>query len=345
MSVYKDESEVSEGISSDPHGVAFRNIIKRLIYDNLSRQLNISLPWGTLTGIRPVKLFMQGVRDGLSDDEIKERIRREYLVSDKRLELGLSIAKREQAILDTFRDNNGYSLYLGIPFCPTTCLYCSFTSYPISAYRGLVKDYIQALEKEIDYVAMESEKNHMVPDTVYIGGGTPTTLSPDELYEIIDKLYNKLDLSRVREFTVEAGRPDSITEEKLSVLKELGVTRISINPQTMNEKTLRVIGRAHSISDVYRAFELAKKAGFDNINTDLILGLPGESTEDIKYTLEKIAELSPQSVTLHSMAIKRAAGMHEFLKANPDIKSINTPEMAEEADLKMREAGLFPYYL
>ncbi|MCR4739853.1 MAG: coproporphyrinogen dehydrogenase HemZ [Lachnospiraceae bacterium] len=342
---YRDESPETPADFDDPHGAQYRSIIKRLIYRNLRKKTDIRLPWGTLTGIRPVKLFMKGLEDGLSDEDIKARIRDEYLVSDTRLELGLSIAKTEKKILDPFLHRNGYSLYLGIPFCPTTCLYCSFTSYPISAYGNLADAYIKALKKEIDYVAEESEKNRMISDTVYIGGGTPTTLSPKQLSDLLSYLRNKLDLSGVKEFTLEAGRPDSITREKLEAAKEQGVSRISINPQTMNEKTLKVIGRAHTVKQVYEAFDIARKAGFDNINTDLIIGLPGEDIKDLIHTLERIRELSPESVTVHSMALKRAAGMHEFLKNNPGIQSLNTPEMTEEADRRIREMGLLPYYL
>ncbi|MCR4922955.1 MAG: coproporphyrinogen dehydrogenase HemZ [Lachnospiraceae bacterium] len=322
-----------------------KNNIKRIIYKNLSRHLNKELPWGTLTGIRPVKLFMKGIDSGLSDKVILDKMSEEYLLSKERSELGLRIAHNESNILKSLVKGRGYSLYLGIPFCPSTCLYCSFTSYPIGKYKMLVGDYLAALKKEIDYVAAESRKNKKILETVYIGGGTPTTLSEEELTDLISYIKEKLDLSEVREFTLEAGRPDSITEGKLKVLKKMGVSRISINPQTMNDPTLKVIGRAHSVKEVYDAYKMARAQGFDNINMDLILGLPGEDMPEVKKTFEAIGELEPDSVTVHSLAIKRAAGMQEYLKENPDISLNNSAEIMDYSMNFMSKKGLEPYYL
>ena len=178
-----------------------------------------------------------------------------------------------------------------------------------------------------------------------MGGGTPTTLSPDQFKEIIGYLNELFDLSGLLEFTVEAGRPDSISEDKLKALKELKVNRISINPQTMNEDTLKIIGRRHSVDDIRKAFALARECGFDNINTDIILGLPGEDISHVRRTMDELKKLGPDSITVHSMAIKRAAGMAEYLKEYSDIKSINTPEMLSCADEGARALGMQPYYM
>ncbi|MDO4187476.1 MAG: coproporphyrinogen dehydrogenase HemZ [Lachnospiraceae bacterium] len=320
----------------------YKNKIKRSVYCLLSDITGKKLPWGTLTGIRPTKLPMGMLAEGKSDEEIFEFLRDEYLVSDEKIELAISIAKKELGIIESLHGTKGYSIYIGIPFCPTTCLYCSFTSNAISKWKDKVDDYIECLKKEIDYVA--DEFSDRIIDTIYIGGGTPTTLLPYQFDELFDYIREKLDLSYCKEITVEAGRPDSITEEKLESLKRNGVTRISVNPQTMNEDTLRLIGRAHTVEQFRDAFHLARKY-FDNINTDLILGLPGESDDMVKYTFDEIGKLAPDSITVHSMAIKRAAHMDEYLKAHPEIKSEITDYMMEAQMICAKDLNMSPYYL
>ena len=320
----------------------FKNKIKREVYIILSELTGKKLPWGTLTGIRPTKLPMAMILDKKSDDEISTFLKDTYLVTDEKIELSTNIAKKEVGILESLHGDRGYSIYIGIPFCPTTCLYCSFTSNAIAKWRDRVDEYINCLKKEIDYVSEQFADK--VIDTVYVGGGTPTTLLPYQIDELMSYVREKLDLSSCREITVEAGRPDSITEDKLATLLRNGVTRISVNPQTMNDETLKLIGRAHSVDEFREAFFLARKY-FDNINTDLILGLPGEDEAKVKYTFDEIAKLSPDSVTIHSMAIKRAAHMDEYLKAHPEIKSEITDGMLKlQADC-MQLLGMEPYYL
>lgn len=321
----------------------FKNKIKRAVYITLSKLTGKTLPWGTLTGIRPTKLPMSKlIETNCSDDEIIAFLQNEYIVSTEKAELSLDIAKKEVEILNGLHGEKGYSIYIGIPFCPTTCLYCSFTSYPIAKWRDTVDEYISCLKKEIDYVA--DAFSDKVIDSVYVGGGTPTTLLPYQFDELLGYLREKLDLSHIKELTVEAGRPDSITEDKLEALKRNGVTRISVNPQTMNEDTLRLIGRAHTVEQFREAYTLARKH-FDNINTDLILGLPGETYEKVKYTFDEIAKLKPESITVHSMAIKRAAHMDEYLKAHPEVKSEITDEMMHAQAECANSLGMSPYYL
>lgn len=320
----------------------FKNSIKRKIYGVLSKETGMELPWGTLTGIRPTKIPMALLIEGKTDVEISDYIRNTYLVSEEKTNLAIDIAKRELKILNNIHADNGYSLYIGIPFCPTTCLYCSFTSYPIAKWRNSVNEYISCLKKEIDYVS-ENFKDKIC-DSVYIGGGTPTTLEPEQFDDLISYVREKIDLSNCLEFTVEAGRPDSITEDKLIALKRNGVTRISVNPQTMNDDTLKLIGRSHSVNQFIDAFNIARKY-FDNINTDLIIGLPGEDIEKVTYTFEEISKLRPDSITVHSMAIKRAAHMDEYLKAHPEIKSENSPEMMDIARECSDKLSMAPYYL
>lgn len=320
-----------------------KNKLKRLLYEQLSEAAGRQLPWGNLTGIRPVKIVMSMLEQGKERQEVERRVMETYCMSREKAELSLNIAERELSVLSTFPYREGYSLYVGIPFCPTTCLYCSFTSYPIISWREHTKEYLAALYKELEYIAQRMKKKRL--DSVYIGGGTPTTLSAKELMELLSFIREKFDLSSVKEFCVEAGRPDSITKEKLTVLKQCGVERISINPQTMNEKTLRVIGRQHSVADIVRAFELAQAVGFRTINMDIILGLPGEELKDLEHTMEEIKKLSPQNLTVHSLALKRAARLNiqktlfaEKINAAPQKMMIMASEYAKTMEQ-------FPYYL
>ncbi len=316
--------------------------LKSAVYNALSENTGKELPWGILTGIRPTKIVMAMLEEGKSDKEICEFMTSFYQISDRKLSLSLEIAKRERALLEQLDYENGYSLYIGIPFCPTTCLYCSFTSYPIGAWKKRTDEYVDALLKEMDFVAERYAGKTL--DTVYFGGGTPTTLEPEQLDRILTALYEKFDLSKLKELTVEAGRPDSVTEEKFRVLKKHKVTRISINPQTMNQKTLDLIGRRHTVEQVKDAFLLARKCGFDNINMDLIVGLPGETMDDVRYTMEEITKLAPENLTVHSLAIKRAAALNIWKDKFSD-SIVNTDEIIDMTAEYARKMGLNPYYL
>ncbi len=329
-----------------------KNELKRDIYLDLSNKTGKKLPWGDLTGIRPTRIAMNLLEEGKSDLEIHDYMKDTYLVSDDKIAVSIDIARREKEILKDIDYINGYSLYIGIPFCPTTCLYCSFTSYPIGAYSNLVDDYISCLEKEIDYVAENFADKTL--DTIYIGGGTPTTLEPDQIRRLIGYLRDKVDMSRVKEFTVESGRPDSITRDKLRAMKEMGVTRISVNPQTMSDETLRLIGRRHTVSQLVDAFHMSREEGFDNINMDIILGLPGETKEDVEHTINEIKKLDPDDLTVHCLAIKRGSRLFEVIREKELSGSLKIPMldtmsdieyMAEIAAKGAQQMGLLPYYL
>ena len=320
-----------------------KNQIKRLIYGMAKELTGNSLPWGTLTGIRPTKIAMTKLIDGESLEKVRRDIKETYLTSDQKVDLTLEIAGREIDLISKFDYKKGYSLYVGIPFCPTTCLYCSFTSYPIRRWESRMSEYLDALEKELSYVSRRMAGTPL--HTVYIGGGTPTSLSAMHLERLITHIKETFDFSEVLEFTVEAGRPDSITEEKLKVLKEQGVTRISINPQTMKQETLNIIGRHHTVDMVKEQFYRARNMGFDNINMDLIIGLPEEDLPDIKRTMEEIKCLNPDGITVHSLAIKRAARLRMFREQYENIKITNTQEMIDLTASYAREMGQEPYYL
>lgn len=321
----------------------FKDVFKRFLYNVLNQITGKHLPWGNLTGIRPTKIAYSMLEQGRSDQFILEYYRQNHYVSMEKAELSLEIAKRERGLLSGIHYQGGYSLYIGIPFCPTTCLYCSFTSFPIAGYRNLVETYVDCLIREMELTA-EVMKGRIL-DSVYIGGGTPTTLEPAQLDRLLTKLESMFDFSTVQEFTVEAGRADSITEEKLKVLHAHGVSRISVNPQTMKQETLDIIGRKASVEQVEQAYALARKVGFDNINMDLILGLPGELEADVQRTIDRVVELGPDSLTVHSLAIKRASKLNQWIQENGVSMLHNTDETMSIAAEGARRLGLVPYYL
>ena len=351
-----EEDSITAGYSLDQESASFvcktedpqdrpavKNSLKQLLYSMLSKVTGQLLPWGTLTGIRPTKIAMQLLEEGKTEDEIRSFMRDTYLASEEKTELSIDIAKREQEILADIHYEDGYSLYIGIPFCPTTCLYCSFTSFPICAWKKRVGDYLTAVEKEMEFVK-ESCKDKIL-DSVYIGGGTPTTLEAEELERLLSKVRESFDFTNVKEFTVEAGRADSITEAKLQVLKKYGVTRISVNPQTMKDETLKIIGRRHTVDQVIEAYQMARSIGFDNINMDLILGLPGEDEQDVANTMERIKELDPDSITVHSLAIKRASRLAQWIQENGISTLNNTDRTMDIAAAGAKAMGMDPYYL
>ena len=320
-----------------------KNALKQLMYRQLCRELGHGLPWGSLTGIRPTRIPMQMLYENKSEKEIREYMRGTFFVSEEKIDLAYNIAVREKKIMDDIDYEGGYSLYIGIPFCPTTCLYCSFTSYPIASWKNTVDDYLDCIKKEIDFVSERFDG--IRPNSVYIGGGTPTTLEPDQMRTLISYLRDKIDLSSCLEFTVESGRPDSITRDKLRAMKEMGVDRISVNPQTMSDETLKRIGRQHTVAQLIDAFNTAREEGFDNINMDIILGLPGETGEDVKHTMEKIAGLLPDDLTVHSLSVKRGSRLAEHIRNNGYFLEGDTAGMMDIARRGALEMGLSPYYM
>lgn len=348
----------------------------RELYEKLRETTGRDLPWGMLTGVRPTKLASKWIEKHLSkyEDEGKaqeafaEWFYEDRFVSREKAELAFQVAMRERGIIakalhkapgsSSNYDGIGYSLYIGIPFCPTVCSYCSFSSGTIGSYEGRIDEYIDALCCELEETAGKMKERAVAPTSVYIGGGTPTSLSAEQLDRLLDHADELFHISqglkegRILEYTIEAGRPDSITAGKLEVIKRHNATRISINPQTMQQKTLDLIGRRHSVEQVREAFALARKMGFDNINMDLIMGLEGESNSDVRDTLRQISELNPDSLTVHSLAVKRASaiGIDKKLKeksneayknAGLETKTVNAqgkPQNTVRAD-NMADSG------
>ena len=322
-----------------------KNEVNKKIYSAMVKEYTgKNMAWGILTGIRPTKILMKKLENGEQEEEIKRWFQEQYLVSEQKAKLGMEIAKREKGLLEKLDYENGYSLYIGIPFCPTTCAYCSFTSYPIAEWKNRTEEYLEALCKEISFVGESSKEKKL--NTIYMGGGTPTTLEAEQLDRLLTHIEKTFSLAELKEFTVEAGRPDSITKKKLEVLKKHHITRISINPQTMQQKTLDSIGRKHTVEDVVNVFHMARELGFDNINMDLISGLSGETVSDMRDTLEKIKELHPDNLTVHSLAIKRASRLNQSEAKKELISQSETlAEMIELAGEYAKEMELLPYYL
>ncbi len=341
------EQRLVEVLKAEQNGdrKAIKNCLKRGIYQILSEKTKKELPWGTLTGIRPVKIPYAMLEEGKSEEEIAYFIQNTYLTGEEKIRLSIEIAKRERELLKGIDYQNGYSLYIGIPFCPTRCLYCSFPSYPLKSWEKRVDQYLDALCWELEAVSQMLWVQGKQITTVYFGGGTPTTLTPKQMERLLKKVTETFDLRGSREFTVEAGRPDSITKDKLQVLYQYGVGRISVNPQTMNQATLDLIGRQHTVKQTQEAFQMARECGFTNINMDIITGLPGEKKEDMEYTMQELAKLKPDSVTVHSLALKRASRLNEQKEQYANYSSRNDAEITTMTERYAREMGLLPYYL
>ncbi|MBR2765292.1 MAG: coproporphyrinogen dehydrogenase HemZ [Blautia sp.] len=319
--------------------------IKHALYRLLCSITGRTLPWGSLTGIRPVKLAMAMLEEGADREAAETSFQTHYQTRPEKAALAVSIAQTERRLLRDVDMEGGWSLYAGIPFCPSICLYCSFSSYPLGIWKKSVNDYVDTLIYEIGQTARMMSATGRRLQTIYIGGGTPTTLEPEQLDRLLSALDKAFGFEDLLEFTVEAGRPDSINAEKLDVLRHWPITRISVNPQTMNQETLDLIGRRHTVDQTKEAFYMARDRGFDNINMDLIIGLPGENADMVRHTLDEIFTLSPDSLTVHTLALKRAARLNLFKDQYREISFENSQQimdMTMETAVKMQ---MKPYYL
>lgn len=302
----------------------------------------INLPWGVMCGIRPAKNVRELKESGYNDSQIKEIFSSVYNVSKEKTELAMRVAKNEELLLKDI-GKNSVSIYIGIPFCPTRCLYCSFVSTDISVSGKYIDEFVEKLLIEIDKTAEIIKKIGAYVENIYIGGGTPTTLSSKQLEMIFERLHAHFNFDKIKEFTLEAGRVDTITREKLIAAKNGGVDRISINPQTMNNETLKKVRRKHDDKMLIECFNTARVLGFDNINTDLIAGLPGEDYEMFKYSLDRVIELDPEDITVHSMCVKRAANLRFTNNRLTEAEQMN--KMLSYTQRRMRETGREPYYM
>lgn len=322
-------------------GGAAKEDIKCELYKALSKETGKAPAWGTLTGVRPVKLAGKLVSEN-GQDVANRLLSEKYLLSDKKKNLILDTYRYQQEHLGKPEDRS-FGLYVGIPFCPTRCLYCSFTSNQKGEWE--IARYLNALYREIEFAGELARKRGYSPESIYIGGGTPTTISADQMDVLLGRIKKAFDTKSLKEFTVEAGRPDTITYQKLGTLLMHGIERISINPQTMKEETLKLIGRAHSADDTRAAMKLASEMNVPYINMDLIAGLPEESPQDFAETLAEILDYRPANITVHTLAVKKASLL---IEKDPDYHyrhGMVVAEMLEEAEKSLRNAGYIPYYL
>jgi oxygen-independent coproporphyrinogen-3 oxidase len=321
--------------------------IKKSIFQYLTQKTGKEMPWGTLIGIRPSKIALSLINEGKDNEYIINYFNKHSLVKPNKTELCINIAKTEEKLIN--KDNKTISVYIGMPFCPTRCLYCSFTSNPIEGCKNIVEPYLESLHYEIKKTAEYIREKELKIQCVYFGGGTPTSISDIQFEKIMEHIYNSfVRENNIKEFTVECGRPDSITLNKLSSMKKYKVHRISINPQTMNDDTLKLIGRRHTVQDVIDKFKMAREHGFNDINMDIIVGLPGEGLNNVKKTCEEILKLSPDSVTVHGMSVKRASKLHENILNNikfslPEQSELNL--MHEETMNLSKNLNMKPYYM
>lgn len=314
----------------------------RAFLDAAEKIYNVSLPWGAMCGIRPAKAVTTFVQNGMSYQDAVKILHDIYGVSEEKCALAETVARNESNILSTIK-NNSVSIYIGIPFCPSRCLYCSFVSTDIKISGKYIDEFIEKLILEIECTAKLLEETGKVIEHIYIGGGTPTTLDEVQLEKLLSAIRKHFKLENLNEFTLEAGRPDTITKEKLLIAKSYGVNRVSINPQSTNDETLKKIGRKHDTAMFMSAYEIAKEVGFDVINTDLIAGLPGETPEDFRRSIDDIVKLSPENITVHSMCIKRAADLRHKVDSLTEARDMT--EMLSYAQKTLEKEGYTPYYM
>ncbi len=315
--------------------------LAKMLFTILSKMTSKTPKWGILTGVRPVKRVNDLIECGLGKEEIIQKLGKDFFVHKNKAELSYQTALTQQFALRNF-STPSFSLYISIPFCPTRCSYCTFISNTTHHNEKLISEYVENLKKEIFYTSKVMNKIGLKLDTVYFGGGTPTSLSARLLTELMREVNNCFDVKNAREYTVEAGRPDTITAEKLEAIRKYGATRISINPQTFSDEVLKVIGRNHSSKEIFDAFFMARKLGFDNINMDIIAGLPTDTAENFSHTVDKIVDLSPENVTVHTLYVKRAS---EIVKEREKLIVNDVGKMVNNAYIKFSKAGYNPYYL
>jgi len=343
----------SAPLKEDMNGEERRKMVRlaasRALLDVLQQHTGIVQPWGILTGVRPTKLFHDGLRKGLPRQEIRRMLREEYFVTEEKIALMERIVDRQlRALPDLYDLCREVSVYIGIPFCPTKCAYCTFPAYDIGGRQGSVAGFLHGLHEEMRVIGRWLKDNGVRITTVYFGGGTPTSISAEEMDALYAEMHASFpDAGSIREVTVEAGRPDTITPEKLAVLKKWNIHRISINPQTYIQRTLDAIGRHHTVEETVEKFRLARACGMDNINMDLIIGLPGEGPEEFAHTLAETAKLMPESLTIHTLSFKRASEMTQH-RGEEKYKVASREEirrMMAEATAWTERHGYAPYYL
>ena len=330
------EASISDDVEDE-------RMLCELLYKILCKLTGVTPPWGMITGVRPVKLYRNLL--SLNGKEYADSYFREKLfVNDEKLKLTQTTERIEKKFIN-LSQKDSFSLYIAIPFCPTRCHYCSFVQSSIERSKHLVEPYVELLCEEIKHTAKIASDLNLRLETIYMGGGTPTTLSAEQLDKVLSVVNSCFDTSTCREFTVEAGRPDTITLDKLNSLSENKIDRISINPQTLNNSVLEAIGRKHTAEQTIESFELARQAGFNNINTDLIAGLPTDTVNSFKTTLDRIIELNPECITIHTLSMKRSASLTQNGTTINRDDAIKTAEMLSYSNKVLTSNDYLPYYL
>ena len=337
-----ERAQIPAGADARERERVKQHILRLSFYRAATRLLGFEPPWGSLTGVRPVKLPTRALWSGQSEEEALSQLRGFYRVSESRARLAMDCAKAALKVKQSLREDE-ISLYLGIPFCPTRCAYCSFISADVGRSLRQVEPYLAALCREVAAAGEALQKAGKYVRTVYIGGGTPTTLSAEQLAVLLGAIRDRIDLSRCTEFTVEAGRPDTITPEKLAAIRTGGGDRVSVNPQTMEDDVLKAMGRAHTASDIRRAMAMVRESGIPCVNMDLIAGLPADSAAGFRRSLDEVLSLSPENVTVHTLALKRGARLMEEQRRLPGAAEVTA--MLDYAEHALRQSGYVPYYL
>lgn len=303
--------------------------------------------WGFLTGVRPTKLLHKQYQNNIEKETAHKQLKEDYLITDEKIELMQSIVDRQLAVIpDLYHLQNEVSIYIGIPFCPTKCAYCTFPAYAINGRQGSVDSFLGGLHYEMKEIGKWLKKNKVKITTVYFGGGTPTSITAEEMDMLYEEMYASFpDVENIREVTVEAGRPDTITPEKLEVLKKWNIDRISINPQSYIQETLKAIGRHHTVDETIEKYHLARSMGMNNINMDLIIGLPGEGVSEFTHTLNETEKLMPESLTVHTLSFKRASEMTKNKEKYKVASRHEIEDMMELAEQWTAKHNYSPYYL
>ncbi|MFN2746903.1 MULTISPECIES: coproporphyrinogen III oxidase [Bacillus] len=338
---------LAPGLSEKEAFKQVKNTVSYIYLTMLQKHTGIVQKWGILTGVRPTKLLHKKLQSGLSKEQAHAELKRDYLIHEEKIELMQNIIDRQlKAVPDLYELDREVSIYIGIPFCPTKCAYCTFPAYAIRGQAGRVGSFLWGLHYEMQKIGEWLKTHHVKITTVYFGGGTPTSISAEEMDLLYEEMYRSFpDVENIREITVEAGRPDTITEEKLAVLNKWNIDRISINPQSYENETLKAIGRHHTVEETIEKYHLSRKHGMSNINMDLIIGLPGEGVKEFQNSLRETEALMPESLTVHTLSFKRASEMtrnkHKYKVADRG----EIVKMMDDAVSWTKQHGYHPYYL
>ncbi len=341
------EKEIKPVNSEKEYFKQIKNAVSRVYLSVLQEWTGITQKWGILTGVRPTKLLHYQTKEGIAAELIAQQLKDDYLITDEKIKLMQEIVDRQLSVVpDLYSLQNEVSIYIGIPFCPTKCAYCTFPAYAINGRQGSVDSFLGGLHYEMRKIGQWLKEKGIPITTVYYGGGTPTSITAEEMDMLYQEMYESFpNVDQIREITVEAGRPDTITPEKLEILKKWKIDRISINPQSYTQETLNAIGRHHTVTETIDKFHLARRMGMNNVNMDLIIGLPGEGISEFAHSLAETEKLMPESVTVHTLSFKRASEMTKNKEKYKVADRTEVEQMMHLAQNWTAEHGYVPYYL